>query len=171
MRVRNKSIISIDNIFINPSRLKEYSVIAISNGLSDHDAQLLTIRHKIHHDPDSNISTIRKFNNHIIPEFIYQLSNESWNNVFNSEDINEMFNSFFNEYLKIYNSCFPLQTVLRKNSNINNKWISNRINISRNTKRKLYLNYRLKPNEETKNDYKLYSKILTNVIKEAKKKL
>ena len=82
-----------------------------------------------------------------------------------------MFNSFFNEYLKIYNSCFPLQTVLRKNSNINNKWISNRINISRNTKRKLYLNYRLKPNEETKNDYKLYSKILTNVIKEAKKKL
>jgi endonuclease/exonuclease/phosphatase family metal-dependent hydrolase len=76
-RVRNKSITSIDNIFIDPSRLEEYSVIPISNGLSDHDPQLLTVRHKIPHDPDSNISTIRKFNNHIIPKFIYQLSNES----------------------------------------------------------------------------------------------
>ena len=91
MRVRNKSITSIDNIFLDPTHLEEYSVIPISNGLSDHDAQLLTIRHKIHHDPDSSLSTIRKFNNHIIPEFIYQLSNESRNNVFNSEDINEMF--------------------------------------------------------------------------------
>ena len=80
------------------------------------------------------------------------------------------FNSFLNEYLKIFNSCFPLQTVLRKNSNTNNKWITNGIKISCNTKRKLYLNYRLNPKEETKKYYKLYSKILTNVIKEAKKK-
>jgi len=45
-RVHNKSITIIDNIFIDHSRFEEYSVIPISNGLSDHDTQLLSIRQK-----------------------------------------------------------------------------------------------------------------------------
>jgi hypothetical protein len=34
----------IDNIFIDPSQYKNYSVYPIINGLSDHDAQLLIIK-------------------------------------------------------------------------------------------------------------------------------
>ena len=60
-RVHNKSVTTIDNIFIDPSRFEEYSVIPISNGLSDHDAQLLTIKHKISYDPGKKLTTIRKF--------------------------------------------------------------------------------------------------------------
>jgi Notch-like protein len=49
-----------------------------------------------------------------------------------------------------------------------NKWITKGIKISCNNKRKLYLNYKQNPNVETRKYYRLYSKILTNVIKEAK---
>jgi CRISPR/Cas system-associated exonuclease Cas4 (RecB family) len=80
-----------------------------------------------------------------------------------------MFNSFLNDYLKIFNSCFPLQTVIIKNNFTKNKWITKGIKIYCNNKRKLYLNYRENPNKEIKKYYRLYSKILTNVIKEAKK--
>jgi hypothetical protein len=41
--------------------------------------------------------------------------------------------------------------------------------ISCSTKRKLYLTCRQHPNKETKRHYQLYSKILANVIREAKK--
>ena len=129
-RVQNNSITTIDNIYIDPSKFKEYSVVTILNGLSDHDAQLLTIRYKTFHDPGRNLLTIRKFDTYLIPEFINKLSNESWDNVFNKEDTNEMFNSFLNDYLRIFNSCFPPQTVTVKNNSIKNKWITKGIKIS-----------------------------------------
>jgi hypothetical protein len=74
MTVHDKLITTIDNTFIDPSRFQEYSVIPISNGLSDHDAQLLTIRQKISYDPGKNLITIRKFDNYVIPEFINTFS-------------------------------------------------------------------------------------------------
>jgi exonuclease III len=170
-RVQNKSATTIDNIFIDPSRFKEYSVIPIPNGLSDHDAQLLTIRQKISYDSCRNLITVRKFNNYLIPEFINKLSNESWDNIFGNEDVNEMFNFFLNDYLRIFNSCFPLQTVTTKENFIKKNWITKGIKISCSNKRKLYLSYRHNPNEETKRRYWQYSKILSNVVKEAKKKV
>ena len=124
---------------------------------------------KTPHDPDRNFITIRKFDNYLISEFINKLSNESWDGVFDGEDVNEMFNSFLNDYLRIFNSCFPLQIVSIKNNYNKNKWITKGIKISCNNKRKLYLSYRLNPKKKSLNHYKLYCKILTNVIKEAKK--
>ena len=89
----------------------------------------------------------------------------------NNEDVNDMFNSFLNNYIMIFNSNFPLQTVMTKKNLIKNKWITKGIEISCSTKRKLYVSCRQRPNEETKRHYQLYSKILANVIREAKKNL
>ena len=144
-------------------------MIPILNGLSDHDAQL-TIRYKTFHDPGRNLLTIRKFDTYLIPEFINKLSNELWDNVFNKEDTNEMFNSFLNDYVRIFNSCFALQTVTVKSNSIKNKWITKRIKISCDNRRRLYLSYRQNPNEEANRYYRRYSKILTYVIKDAYKK-
>jgi hypothetical protein len=38
MRIQNNSATTIDNIFLDPLRFQEYSVVPIPNGLSDHDA-------------------------------------------------------------------------------------------------------------------------------------
>ena len=74
---------------------------------------------------------------------------------------------FLNDYLRIFNSCVPLQTVTVKKNSIKSKWITKGIKISRDNKRKLYLSYRQNPNEEANRHYWRYSKILTTVIKEA----
>jgi hypothetical protein len=80
-----------------------------------------------------------------------------------------MFNPFLNVYQRIFNSCFPLQTVSIKENSIKKNWINKGIKISCSNKRKLYLGYRQNPNEETKRRHWLYSTILSNVVKEAKK--
>jgi hypothetical protein len=79
-----------------------------------------------------------------------------------------MFNSFLNDYLRIFNSSFPLQTVKVKKGATNNKWITKGIKISCIKKRNLYLACRHNTNEDAKQHYRLYSKILAQVIREAK---
>jgi hypothetical protein len=168
-RLQNTSATAIDNMFLDTTRLEEYTVIPISNGLSVHDAQSLTISTNVSYIPVQKLRTVRKFNNVAISDFINKLSNESWDTVFNNEDVNDMFNSFLNDYLRIFNSSFPLQTVMIRKNSTNNKRITKGIKISRNNKRKLYLACRHHNNEEIKRYYQLYSNILANVIREAKK--
>ena len=167
-RLQNTSATATDNMFLDTTRFEDYTVIPITNGLCDHDAQLLTIKTKVTYRPVSKLKTIKKFNNCTIADFINKLNNESWDMVFNSEDINNMFNSFFNDYLRIFNSSFPLHTVTVRKNLTKNKWITKGIKISCNNKRKLYLACRQNTNEEIKQHYQLYSKILANVIREAK---
>jgi hypothetical protein len=129
MRLQNTSATATDNMFLDTTRLEEYTEIPISNGLTDHDAQLLTIRTKVSYIPVRKLKTVRKLNNYTISDFINKFINESWDMVFNSEGVNYMFNSFLNEYLRIFNSSFPLQTVMIRKNSTNNKWITKGINI------------------------------------------
>ena len=43
-RISSTSASAIDNMFMDISRFAQYSVIPFSNDLSDHDAQILTIK-------------------------------------------------------------------------------------------------------------------------------
>ena len=61
--------------------------------MSDHDAQLLTISTDYSHIPIHRSKTVSKINKYTIPDFIDKLSSESWDSIFNSEDVNIMFNS------------------------------------------------------------------------------
>jgi hypothetical protein len=79
------------------------------NGLSDHDAQLLIIKNiclKIH---KHKISTIKIFNDQSLLNFKIELSYERWGDVFSGNDVDIIFNSFLNTYLRIIFSCFPLK--------------------------------------------------------------
>jgi len=151
-RIQNTSATATDNMFLDPLRLKDHLVTPIYNGLSDHNAQLLTIKTKAYKDPINELRTRRNFNKHTISEFICTLSNESWDMVFNNnnEVVNNMFNSFLNNYIRIFNSSFPIQTVMTKNKSTKNKWITKGIKNSCNTKSELCLTCRQHPNEETK---------------------
>jgi hypothetical protein len=54
---------------------------------------------------------IRKIDKHSINDFLLKLSHETWDTVFTSDNVNEMFNSFLDSYLKIFYSSFPLKGV------------------------------------------------------------
>jgi hypothetical protein len=86
-RIQNHSITAIDNIFIDASKMGNYSVTPIINGLSDHDAQLIILLSYI----------LRPLSKKYI----------STRNII-------MFNFFLDTYLKIFYSSFPLKRVMFK---------------------------------------------------------
>jgi hypothetical protein len=99
--------------------------------------------------------------------FQVQLSYETWDTVFDGEDINQIFNSFLNTYLRIFYSCFPLTRKKRIAPKI--PWITPGISISCGHKRDLYIACKNTKNANLITYYKTYSKILANVTKTAKR--
>ncbi len=94
---------------------------------------------------------------------------ESWDTVFNNEDVNTMFNSFLDTYLRIFYSSFPIKIASNTNNNDNKNWITSGIKTSCRHKRELYRTCRISNNLELRRHYQVYCKILSNVIKEAKR--
>ena len=97
----------------------------------------------------------------------FHLSNESWDDVFTEDNADMIFNKFLNTYLRIFYQSFPYKKGYHKH--INKPWISIGIKKSCQHKRDLYLLCRKFNNPTLKNHYKIYCKVLTNVIKTAKK--
>ena len=65
-----------------------------------------------------------------------KLSHETWEPVFDGNDVNKIFNSFLNIFLRIYYSSFPL--IQAKNKMNQNSWITPGIITSCKHKRELY---------------------------------
>ena len=95
------------------------------------------------------------------------LSYESWNDVFAYDEINLSFNNFLNTYLRIYYSSFTIKKT--HYSSHTKAWLTEGIKISCRNKRKLFLIYRNSNDSGIKKYYKKYCKILTDVIRLAKK--
>ena len=102
-------------------------------------------------------------------EFKDKLSEELWQTIFDNtnKDANDIFNSFLNIYLQIFYSCFPKIKVYEREST--NQWITKGIIISCKRKKELYLLMRSNNDEKLRNYYLRYSKILSKIIKAAKK--
>ena len=144
-----------------------YTASLLYNGLSDHDAQLLisdvNLQLKNH-----RIYTIRNRNNYSIEEFKTRLRYESWNSIFGyygNMDVDILFKSFLNNYLRIFYTSFPPCKIIERSNN--NSWITKGIIISCRTKRCHYLLNRDSDDTNLKNYYKEYCKTLTSVINEA----
>jgi len=164
-RKTNASTSAIDNIFI--ARTKNYSIYPFINGLSDHEAQILVIENIVLTKQRNNITTKRDINDHSIMEFQLLLSHENWEEIFREDDANISFKKLLNIYLRIFHSRFIKK---RKTSNIISKpWLTKGIKTSCNRKSKLYLKARDNKEIEHKLYYKHYCKILSKVLKEAKK--
>ena len=102
-----------------------------------------------------------------IPDFQLKLSHESWETVFDGNDINKIFNSFLNIFLIIYYSSFPLIQI--KNKRNQNSEITPGIITCWKHKRELYKELQNNNNYATLASYYTnYSKILSVVIRKAK---
>jgi hypothetical protein len=115
-RIHHNSSMAIDNFFIYITMSGNYSINLVINWLSDQDAQVVTF-HSLSLGPQiKKIMSIRK-----ITELT--ISYETWDTVFSAENVNDMFNSFVDSYLKIFYSSFPLKRVPTTNKKKNN-WIT-----------------------------------------------
>jgi hypothetical protein len=107
-RIQNNLDAAIDNIFVDNSRLNSFTVSPIANGLSDHDAQYLILKHTY---TEANITRLthrtRLINNDTITIFQQLLKNETWECIYVNNDINGIFNTFLDIFLNIFESSFP----------------------------------------------------------------
>jgi len=71
------------------------------------------------HIPIQESKIVRKMNNYSVSDFFNKSSKESWNIIFNGDDVNSMFNSCLNIYLWIFYSTFPPKRVINRNNNDN----------------------------------------------------
>jgi hypothetical protein len=109
-RSQNRSATAIDNIFIDVSLQGNYVIHPLLNGLSDHDAQLIILSEVKTYTKNGSVKgkkMIRKIEQATIQDFEYKLSFETWDSVFGTNDINIMYNSFLNSFLRIFYSSFP----------------------------------------------------------------
>jgi hypothetical protein len=167
-RISNNSCSLIDNTYINTYR-HEFSVHPLINGLSDHDAQIITLPNISISVPRHVFPFTRKIKNYLINKFTYLLSNENWEDVFLESKVNIIFNNFLNTFLRIFYSSFPVN---KSHYSYKRKpWLTTGIRISCANKRKLYLTYRNSNDPSFKEYYKKYCRTLTKVILSAKKKL
>jgi hypothetical protein len=66
--------------------LEDYWVIPFSNDLSDHDAQILTIKISFQIQ-SAGLKIVRKVDKYAIMVFICKLSNESWDSIFHFNSV------------------------------------------------------------------------------------
>jgi len=93
-RINNNSNTMIDNMFINKLKNENYSVSSLIKGLSDHDAQVLSLSDIIVPDDRNETYSYREISTHSLNEFQTSLSYEAWENVFSDNDTNTTFNNF-----------------------------------------------------------------------------
>jgi len=133
---------AIDNVFIDTSTIGKYELYPFINGLSDHAAQLLILSNGEKKEKEFHTCIKRKINTYTIEDFQWKLSHETWEQVFDGNDVNKIFNFFLNIFLRIYYSSFPLTQVKSKMNQ--NSWFTPGIITSCKHKRELYKrNYRI----------------------------
>jgi hypothetical protein len=165
-RIFNNSCTLLDNIYIN-THSHDFSVHPLINGLSDHDAQIITLSNTFISVPRHVFSFTMKIDRNSISKFTFLLSYENWDDVFLEQDVNIIFNNFLNTYLRIFYASFP--TIKSQNSYKPKPWLTTGIRISCANKRKLYLTYRNSNDPNHKEYYKKYRQILSTLIMSAKK--
>jgi hypothetical protein len=168
-RSQGNSNTAIDNIFLDTYKFINYIASPLHNALSDHDAQLLIINYVNPQLQNHHVYIIRDINNHSIVEFKTRLSYESWDCIFGYNgniDVDTLFNSFLNNYVRIFYTSFPPRKIIERSDD--HSWITPGVRISCRRKRCLYLLTKDSDDVTLKNYYKQYCKILTSVIKEAK---
>ena len=160
------SYTAIDNVFTDTSTTEKYDLYPLINGLSDHNPQLLILNKGQKKEKESHTYIGRKINKYIIADFQLKLSHETGELVFDENDVNKIFNSFLNIFLRMYYSSFPL--IQAKNKMNQYSWITPGITSCKHT-RELYkeLENNNNNNATLASYYRDYSKKLYMVIRKA----
>jgi len=98
-----------NNIFLDNAKFNCISVCPLDNRLSDHNAQIPVIQNtQIPLQKMSHKSITRLINDETVGKFQSLVGEESWESVFNADNVNGMFNNFYCVFWRNYEICFPI---------------------------------------------------------------
>jgi hypothetical protein len=100
-RISNNKETLLDSFFIDSKKYDHVSVYYFVNGLSDHDAQIIILGNI--KNPSRKVAIknkIRVIDAQTIAKFQLLLREETWDTVYDTEDVNSMFNNFHGIFLR-----------------------------------------------------------------------
>ena len=96
------------------------------------------------------------------------MSSVDWNLITQSLNPNDSYNTFIDEFSKIYDEAFPLQKITIKTKNLGSPWITTGIRKSSRKKQCLSENYLKNKTAKTLEAYKQYKSLLNKIRKGSK---
>lgn len=169
-RIQGNSQTLIDNIFIDSSKNIQFSVNPIINGLSDHDAQILSLSagKSVNLTSKPPKVKIRLYNNNTMENLKIMVGKEFSDFICVSGDINIEYNNFLNKFLFLFEHNIQTKTISLCNNSRDKGWINDEIITACKEKRILY-NLSRNGTNNAKVQYKSFCKRLNKTINESKR--
>ena len=168
-RVTQTSATLIDNIYSNQILDRDHSLNGIMmTDVSDHNPIFHVAKYS--HPQNNEISiTRRNYTTRNKNNFMSQLSNIDWANVFQSYFTQRAFSLFHNELRKLHDRCFALQHISKK-YNTRKPWLFDALCVSIKRKNKLYRKSIKIKSVHNEMVYRNYRNKLKYLLKAAEKK-
>lgn len=156
----------VDNILFDTSKYK-YSTKVIQSCISDHTAQLLCLDLNNRSSLNSHLKYCRIHSRKNVETFLSDLANISWHFVYESSDVNDVWNKFENVFTTCYNSNFPLRKKSTNKNNVNKlAWLTPEIKYLK--EKVSTLQMLSNRSEQFKQVYKEYKDTYVNLLNETK---
>ena len=168
-RITSHTATLIDNIFVNNFFERSRSGLIFTD-ISDHLPVF-----SIHSDTRlvnrcrQNPVFFRDKNPDNIPSFIEKLESVDWSSLKDFDEPNTSYNRFLELYSGIYNGCFPLKRVTRKQRRLKKPWLTKALLKSIKRKNDLYKKYLRVPSMVNASLYKTYKNKLNHTLRLAKR--
>jgi hypothetical protein len=131
-RIVNKSYSLIDHILTNVQQENLTSGTIISD-ISDHFVTFLFLSSEIN-KPKNEKRVSRNFSPENLQNFKQNLQQLTWENVLQSNNVNDSYNKFWDDFKQIFDLCFPcVKTKFNKNLHKINNFMTRGLLISRMT--------------------------------------
>ena len=166
-RITSNTATLIDNIFTNDIDNCAVSGLFVTD-ISDH-LPIFCLSSKSQSSQTMNkYITFRDKSAKHMQDFKSALENTNWG-LSDINDSDEMYNSFLNKYVSIYNACFPLKRVKARKCVIEKPWLTRSLLKSIKRKNILYKQSLQKPSTDRELKYKKYKNKLTQSLRLAKR--
>jgi len=163
-RYSNNNSTLIDNIIVNSFSDNCTSGILLSD-ISDHLPIFHVYDGNVIANTRESVKSMRIVNDSNINNFCQRMSVVNWNSVYDNLDVDESYNLFHNDFLDVYNACFPIKHVRKKHKYVDKPWITTGILKSIKKKHHLFKQSFIKKDANAISKYKKYKNKLTKVIK------
>ena len=166
-RITTHSCTLIDNIFTNQIN---YSIISglLMNDITDHLPIFALCNYEIENKKSDPVKYVRNLKNENVSLLIESLSQELWNNVLQSDDVNVAYINCIETFSKLYNLHCPVKKAHAKGI-YKKPWITNGLKNACRRKNGLYRSFLRERTHTSEYRYKTYKNKLTSILRLAQK--
>ena len=164
-RVTSLTATVIDNIFTN-NVFNICTCSILCNDISDHLLIYCTAKQKgVCEKQNHRFSYTRVYNEKNVSNFKEALENNNWDRVYASDDVDEIFDCFINDFTKLHEVYFPVKRVRVDKKSIEKPWMTKSLVNACRKKNNLYKIFLKNRCVKTETRYKRYKNKLTTILR------